>query len=240
MGLYGAGWRTQPLSAEAQALYAAAIAEIKTPGAILVEDPFLGTDFSNLASGEEFDLRGMESMPHDVENFLRRMGSSAKATSLAGLAALLEVNPFSPEGPLGTHLVQPILKKSLENPALPPDLSEFLAARVAYLKTFNSVMAQHKLDVLIFPQMSAQIPGIFGEDYPATTVSEINIAGLPGVTIPAGKFANGAPFALILVGAMWSEAELLDLAYDYEQSSAHRIVPVLEETVYAGALTEGQ
>lgn len=213
-----------------------AIAEVKARGAILVDDPFLGTDFSSLASGEEFDMRGMESMPHDFENFLRRMSPSAKATSLVGLAALLEVNPFSPEGPLGMHLVQPVLKKSLENPALPPDLSEFLAARVAYLKTFNSVMAQHKLDVLIFPQMAAQLPGIFGkEEYPATTVSEINIAGLPGVTVPAGKFANGAPFALILVGRMWSEAELLGYAYDYEQSSPHRILPVLEETVYAGA-----
>lgn len=241
VGLYGAGWRTQPLSAEAQALYTAAIAEVKARGAILVEDPFLGTDFSSLASGDEFDLRGMESMPHDFENFLRRMGPSAKATSLAGLAALLEVNPFSPEGPLGMHLVQPVLKKSLENPALPPDLSEFLAARLAYLKTFNSVMKQHNLDVLIFPQMSAQLPGIFGkEDYPATTVSEINIAGLPGVTVPAGKFANGAPFALILVGPMWSEAELLGYAFDYEQSNAHRIVPVMQESVYADAPTEGQ
>jgi Asp-tRNA(Asn)/Glu-tRNA(Gln) amidotransferase A subunit family amidase len=131
------------------------------------------------------------------------------------------------------HLVQPVLKKSLENPALPPDLSEFLAARLAYLKTFNAVMEQHRLDVLIFPQVSAEIPGIFAaEDYPATTVSEINIAGLPGVTVPAGQFANSSPFSLILVGRMWSEADLLGYAYDYEQASQHRIVPVLEESAF--------
>jgi len=32
--------------------------------------------------------------------------------------------------------------------------------------------------------------------------------------VPAGEYANGAPFALIFVGRMWSEAELLSFAYD--------------------------
>jgi Asp-tRNA(Asn)/Glu-tRNA(Gln) amidotransferase A subunit family amidase len=149
------------------------------------------------------------------------------------LSALLPVNPFSPEGPLGVHANMPVLKKSLENPAAVPDLAEFRAAREAYLRTFNKVMQQHKLDVLIFPQSSAEIPGTFEKtQYPATTVSEINVAGLPGVTVPAGQFKNGAPFSLIFVGPMWSEADLLAFAYDYEQATRHRIVPQLVEEPY--------
>jgi Asp-tRNA(Asn)/Glu-tRNA(Gln) amidotransferase A subunit family amidase len=58
-------------------------------------------------------------------------------------------------------------------------------------------------------------------------VCEINIAGLPGVTVPAGFYASGAPFNLIFVGRMWSEADLLGFAYDYEQATRHRRAPDL-------------
>ena len=127
----------------------------------------------------------------------------------------------------------PLLQKSLQDPTLPPDLSQFLAARLAYLKTFNAVLAEHNIDVLIFPQTSTDLPPVTGTDlYPATTVSEINIAGLPGITVPAGQYASGAPFSLIFVGPMWSEATLLGYCFDYEQATRHRIVPELVETAF--------
>ena len=114
----------------------------------------------------------------------------------------------------------------------PPDLSAFLALRLRYLKIFNTVMAEHRLDALAFPQSSAELPGIFDKaTYPATTVSEINIAGLPGVTVPAGQYRNGSPFSLIFVGPMWSEASLLSLAYAYEQATHRRIAPKLVERI---------
>jgi len=60
-----------------------------------------------------------------------------------------------------------------------------------------------------------------------TTVSAINIGGLPGVTVPAGQYAsNRAPFGLIFVGRPWSEADLLGFAYDYEQATHHRSRPI--------------
>ncbi len=45
--------------------------------------------------------------------------------------------------------------------------------------------------------------------------------------MPAGTFASGAPFCLIFVGPLWSEADLLALAYDYEQATRHRTAPAL-------------
>jgi Asp-tRNA(Asn)/Glu-tRNA(Gln) amidotransferase A subunit family amidase len=235
VGLYGEGWRTEPLSPEAQALYMKAIEDIKSRGAITVEDPFRGSDFATLAvKTERFDTRGMESLAYDFDNYLRRLGPSAAANSLTDLQKMLTIDPFAEDNLLGKHAkLMPVLKKSLENPTIPPDFSEFLAARQRYLKTFNAVMKEHDLDVLIFPQSSAELPGIFEKkEYPSTTVSEINIAGLPGVTVPAGQYENGAPFSLILIGRMWAEAELLAYAYDYEQATKHRIVPQLEQSFY--------
>ena len=105
-------------------------------------------------------------------------------------------------------------------------MAEFIALRAEYRRIFDRVMDAHGLDALVFPQMRAPLPPLHGgEQIAETTVSEINIAGLPGVTVPAGYHASGAPFCLILVGRMWSEARLLAYAHDYEQATRHRRVP---------------
>lgn len=240
IGLYGAGWRTKPLSPETATLYARAADEIAACGAVLVEDPFAGTEFSALAvtyPDSDFDNRGLDSMAHDFELFLRRLGPSAAAGSLKALKELIGVDPFADDKPLGIHVKRlPALKASLDDPSIAPDLSAFHAAREAYLGIFNAVMNAHRLDALAFPQTWSEIPSVFDTaEYPATTVSEINIAGLPGVTVPAGRYEKGGPFSLIFVGRMWSEASLLSLAYDYEQATRHRIVPILEETPFSAA-----
>lgn len=228
VGLYGAGWRSKPLSEEAQALYDRAMVEVAARGATLVADPFAGSGFTSLASGSEFDPRGIESVVWDMEQFLKRFGPDAAVHSFNELNDRVKIKPFSKDGPGGKTGELPQLTASLKDPSAVPDLSSFVAAREAYLDCVDQVMSAHTLDVLIFPQMSADLPPVEGEaPYPATTVSEINIAGLPGVTVPAGQFKSGAPFSLILVGRMWSEADLLAYAYDYEQATGHRIVPQL-------------
>jgi len=81
IGLYGSGWRDLPLSAEATSLYARARSELEARGAVLVEDPFAGTGFAALRTPtpplEEFDARGMESIPYDLQQYLLRLGPDA-------------------------------------------------------------------------------------------------------------------------------------------------------------------
>jgi Asp-tRNA(Asn)/Glu-tRNA(Gln) amidotransferase A subunit family amidase len=230
LGLYGVGWRKQPLSAETEALYEGAKADLRACGATLVDDPFVGTGFADLAPADvEFDDRGLESMAYDMENYLRRLGPSAAARSFARLKALVAQDPFGSEGILAMHLdTLPILRASLEDPTAPPDLGAFLALRLRYLDIFEAAMDRNDLVALAFPQSFAALPGVFEKaTYPATTVSEINIAGLPGVTVPAGRYANGSPFSLIFVGRMWSEAKLLSFAHAYEKAHPRRIIPEL-------------
>jgi aspartyl-tRNA(Asn)/glutamyl-tRNA(Gln) amidotransferase subunit A len=47
----------------------------------------------------------------------------------------------------------------------------------------------------------------------------VNMAGLPGISIPCG-LSEGLPVGLQLIGAPWSEAELLSLARGYEAITA--------------------
>ena len=47
----------------------------------------------------------------------------------------------------------------------------------------------------------------------------VNLAGLPGVSIPCGVDANGLPIGLQLIGRPFGEETLLRVAYAYEQST---------------------
>ncbi|WP_273508354.1 Asp-tRNA(Asn)/Glu-tRNA(Gln) amidotransferase subunit GatA [Planktotalea frisia] len=47
----------------------------------------------------------------------------------------------------------------------------------------------------------------------------VNLAGLPGIAVPAGVDANGLPLALQLIGKPWEEGDLLNTAYALEQSA---------------------
>ena len=52
----------------------------------------------------------------------------------------------------------------------------------------------------------------------------VNLAGLPGISVPAGLDKQGLPLGLQLIGHPWEEADLLNSAYALEQASgfAHK------------------
>ncbi len=47
----------------------------------------------------------------------------------------------------------------------------------------------------------------------------VNLAGLPGIAVPAGLDAKGLPLGLQLIGKPWEEAELLNVAYSLERAA---------------------
>ncbi|WP_437675054.1 amidase [Sorangium sp. So ce131] len=232
IGLYGPGWRLDALSPETEALYAQAVEELEIEGATVVDDPFAGSGFAELAlPGAPYDMRGTESVAYDFQRYLKGVTfGGVTVGSIDGLAAITGVSPFQQDGgPLSWYVDElPVLADSLNQPDQAPDLSGFWALRSQYLSVFDAVMAANDLDALAFPQTYGTVPNLSSLDtYPATTESAINIAGLPGVVVPAGQYSNGAPFALIFVGPLWSEPALLGFAYDYEQATHHRIEATL-------------
>ncbi|TEU19816.1 MAG: Asp-tRNA(Asn)/Glu-tRNA(Gln) amidotransferase GatCAB subunit A, partial [Gammaproteobacteria bacterium] len=45
-----------------------------------------------------------------------------------------------------------------------------------------------------------------------------NLAGLPGMSIPAG-FSQNLPVGLQLIGNYWSESKLLNIAHQFQQQT---------------------
>ena len=52
----------------------------------------------------------------------------------------------------------------------------------------------------------------------------VNIAGLPGVSIPCGFNAKGMPIGMQLIGKSFGEAEILNAAYKYQQAAPDKFM----------------
>ncbi len=227
LGLFGPGFKNVELTPETQTLYAQAIQDLLGQGATVVEDPFTGSNFASLSPVSGFDSRGLETLAYDLDQYLRRLGPSAAINSFEEVEEVLGINLFAPGQPLSFIGSLPNAEEYLANPSFLP-IEDFLEVRESFLSIFLEVLDSNNLDGLAFPQMYAPVPSLFGGGgYSATTVSEINILGVPGITVPAGYYENGSPFSLIFLGAPFSEAELLGYAYDYEQATLLRVAPNL-------------
>ncbi|MCB5199518.1 Asp-tRNA(Asn)/Glu-tRNA(Gln) amidotransferase subunit GatA [Loktanella sp. TSTF-M6] len=53
----------------------------------------------------------------------------------------------------------------------------------------------------------------------------VNLAGLPGISVPAGLDAKGLPLGLQLIGRPWEEGDLLNVAYALERSAGFNAKP---------------
>ncbi|WP_273691412.1 Asp-tRNA(Asn)/Glu-tRNA(Gln) amidotransferase subunit GatA [Ketogulonicigenium vulgare] len=47
----------------------------------------------------------------------------------------------------------------------------------------------------------------------------VNLAGLPGISVPAGQDSKGLPLGLQLIGKPWEEGDLLNIAYSLERAA---------------------
>jgi aspartyl-tRNA(Asn)/glutamyl-tRNA(Gln) amidotransferase subunit A len=54
----------------------------------------------------------------------------------------------------------------------------------------------------------------------------VNLAGLPGVAVPAGLDSKGLPLGLQLIGRPWEEGDLLNIAYSLEVAAGFVAKPV--------------
>lgn len=233
IGLFGPGFKDVELTPETEVLYDQAIEVLIEEGATVVEDPFAGSGFANL----DPEATGFQPLPFDFDQYIQRLGATTEIGSLEELLAELDArgfeSPFAEDQPLDFIASAPNFEENLANPDVLP-IEDFLEVQESFLEIFSDVLESNDLDALAFPQMYAPIPDLFSDErYSATTVSEINILGTPGVTVPAGYYDDGSPFSLIFLGESFSEADLLGYAFDYEQASLLREAPELEQAAVA-------
>ena len=98
--------------------------------------------------------------------------------------------------------------------------------RALIKKDFDDAFAQG-VDAILTPATPSAAFGL-GEMASADPVEmylndvftvTVNLAGLPGVAVPAGLDAKGLPLGLQLIGRPWEEGDLLNVAYAIERAA---------------------
>ncbi len=108
-----------------------------------------------------------------------------------------------------------------------------LKTKALIKKAFDDAFARY--DVILGPvapttalkcgeSLSDPIKMYLGDIY---TVS-VNLAGLPGISLPCGYDKNGLPIGLQLLGQTFDEKSILRAAYAYEQSRSYKRSPIAE------------
>ena len=109
--------------------------------------------------------------------------------------------------------------------------------RLTRAEGIDRLLAEYQLDVLVSPTglpaskiepdgtpRAGPIPeGPRGTRPPGLTVVAA-VAGYPLITVPMGLL-DGLPVGITFAGSAWTEAQLIGLAYDYEQASHARVPP---------------
>jgi amidase len=214
IGLWGPGFKSVELTPETQAVYNVAVEKLKAQGAIVVENPFAGSSFASRMSA----VPGSgHTLPYDLDQWFKSLGPTAAAKSAAEFKEKTGIDLFTPG--LLTGTVTPELAEAMKDPSVQPDLSAFLAAKANLLAEYRKVIDDNDVDAFFFPQMWDKLPLRESGTYRTTTVSEINVMGVPGVNLSGGFYADGSPFSVMFMGDAFSEGDLLGLAYDYEQAT---------------------
>jgi amidase len=115
--------------------------------------------------------------------------------------------------------------------------ADYLAARDRNLRRaredgIDATLGAHELDAIAMPTMGPAwlIDHVNGDSPHGSGYQVAAVAGYPTVSVPIGE-ARGLPVGLSLVGAAWSEAKLLRLAFSLEQALALTMRPAFLATV---------
>jgi amidase len=73
------------------------------------------------------------------------------------------------------------------------------------------------------------LEGRFAEFFVGSSTAAA-VSGYADITVPAG-YIEGLPVGITFIGGRWDEAELLGLAFDYEQATEVRVPPQLIPTL---------
>jgi Asp-tRNA(Asn)/Glu-tRNA(Gln) amidotransferase A subunit family amidase len=192
-----------------------AVGELKAAGAVLV-DPVVIPNMKELLAKRAGSFADEEQSFH---NYFSR-SATAPYKSRAEAAA-------SP------HFSK-VVKRSRERFSRSPDDTahyEYLNARDELMTNFLKVMADNKLDAIVHKAVEHQ-PTLIKDGVNPPFVDQkgaphINtyLVYVPSIVVPAGFTRENLPAGITFLGRPYDDANMIKLAYAYEQATRHRKPP---------------
>ena len=198
-----------------------ALAVLTAQGAILVDVTLPNSD----KYGDSETAVLLSEFKPGLEAYLAGYAAHAPIRNMADLVAF----NLKHSGKEMAFFAQEYLVKSQASAGLTDKAyTDALANNLRYARGegIDQVMQEHQLDALVAPTGGPAwlTDFINGDHYGASFSSPAAVAGYPHITVPAG-YTNGLPVGLSFVGAAFSDAALIRMAYAYEQATLHRRAP---------------
>jgi amidase len=211
--LHGKG----PESQEVNAIIEKATADMEARGATVVEiadhiDELLRPDRFKGFIVPAYEVKG------DLTAYLASLPDKPPATTIDQLLA-------APPPALATFWLKTAQSLgSLES----KEYADALLRRNQLRQALHVAMARNRVDVLAFPTYRVPPQPLTGEERAESNNCMVaSNSGLPSISVPAGWTADALPVGIELLGRAWSEAQLLRIAYAFEQATHHRLSPKL-------------
>jgi amidase len=133
-----------------------------------------------------------------------------------------------------------IIKKKLYHPSIEQDMiamrdghfegpdstacQDAVKYRNAVAAVITAAMDRDSLDALVYPTWSQPPQEVTRVDLRSSgqTLRFASATGFPSVTVPMGFTTEVLPTGLSLLGRKWGDADLLRIAYAFEQATRHR------------------
>jgi amidase len=192
-------------------LFEVAILDLEENGAALV-DPFNVPDFEELTK----DI-WCNTFKHDLNQYLETL----RNPRYRSLEEIYNSGLYSPD-------ISERLKNMVDSEAEPKCGDLYTEPRNVKLReTILSEMNEKELDAIIYPTWNNPPRKIGDLESPAGDNSQRipPHTGLPAFNVPMGFTYDNLPAGLQIVGRLFSEPNLIEIAYGYEQATMHREPP---------------
>jgi Asp-tRNA(Asn)/Glu-tRNA(Gln) amidotransferase A subunit family amidase len=228
IGVLRQAWTAKTVDPEIMSIFHRALDQMKKAGATIVNPPMI-PDFKDLRKPPKGAYH-CEGFKYTIDRYLKSRGNLVPLHSLAEIIKSGRVH-HSNDLP---GMLAPLKKAESVKHINGPD-SAACQADIAYRKKVgNAVVAlmdRLKLNALVYPTWTNE-PRLLGDlNTPEGNNNRFfgPTTGFPVVQVPMG-FTRGEtlPAGLSLYGRPWSEAELLSLAYSFQQHTNYRRPPSAE------------
>jgi Asp-tRNA(Asn)/Glu-tRNA(Gln) amidotransferase A subunit family amidase len=218
IGVLRQAYERTTLDPEVQRVFDRAVADLRAQGAVIVE-----ARVDSLDAIQRRQQGGCNRFKADLERYFAARGANAPVKTIDEI--------------IRSRKYHPTVEQRLRDAAQVTETPEASAGcqsrervRSALREAVQQMMDTLQLDAAIYPTWSNP-PRLIGDlNTPHGDNSQLfsPSTGFPAITVPMGYTReNRLPAGVSFLGRPWSEGRLIQLVYDYEQTTQHRRAPVL-------------
>jgi amidase len=225
IGVLREAMSTLPANAEAQALFDAALEDMRKAGAQVLDPVVSGIDLARQSDSSSIGV-----WPYEViiagDVYLKRLGPKRPFKTMKDMIETVGPDKFVDS--YVTALSYPPLEED-------PGFMRRYRGRQAIRDLVESLLARYDLDAFVIQYASAPplARNVSGAAAPAGGRDSrtlrgggiVSSTGLPGIVVPAGYTKDNLPVGIEFIGKSFDDLRLLQVAYGYEHATKKRKSP---------------